>query len=425
MATLIANAVGQLSADQTTTDLTIGGESRTPTGCVVLCTYATALDTTLATDAGLSVGYSDFTDSFVTTANAEDGQATTDTNAESNSALVLALHTAGTATIIRSATVSAISGGIRLTPVEESGTQNQVFAIIIFEAECKALNTTDTAISADAEFDFAHGLSGEPNFGWVSYVHSDFGVGGDNARLSLGVFSNESDTIVQKSMGHTFQHNVADGENHGYLSTSRIMFTTNVSAGTVSISGEITGIDTTNWSITARDSDISSPVVGLLVYAADVTAEVLSVDAPISTSVDWNFDGGSFTASHTTMLMSLLRNEDSAKTDATQAGGYGYYVTDGTTDFSAVMSNENAADPSESDSRLSQDLYLLEHDGTAAFQLNSVAFTSDGWDVANANITSIVTPVRKWLCLSISIPPAGTPKGVLGLPLHGPLGGPI
>lgn len=401
MATRIGSAIGQLTATTATTDLTISGETRTPTGCVVYCSYGTALDANID-DAGLSVGYSDFTTQVTHTANAEDAQTTSDTAAESNTGVVLAIMTPGTHAIIRSATVVAISGGIRLTPVQ-SGAQYRVVAIFVFEAECVTLDTGDGTRTKDVEFNFAHTLAGEPNFGWVSHANSDFGVGTAPARLSLGVFSNESDTIVVRSIGHCFENgNAVDAECHAHLRTDRIVTITSQTSGSVSIAAELTAIDGTNFSMTPRNNPLQSPVIGLLCFASDVTAIALSVDSPTTAASDWNYNGASLTGQHLTLYMSMIRDENLSKTDDAQAGAYGVHVTDGTDDFSVIMTNQNAATPNNTKSRVSTKLHLRSDGGGTMHEMTNFSFTSDGWDVAAADITTANATIRKWIGLLLS-----------------------
>lgn len=411
MATVVGNASGQLEADTSTTDLTLGGEGRSPTGAVVFCTTATAQNTN-TDDSALSVGFTDFTNSYAGGNTAEDAQGTTDTASESITGSVLLVLDPGTHAVNRNCTVAAISGGIRLTPAQ-SGTQYQVYAILIFGAECKAFELLD-GIGADSTDAVAHGLSGKPNFGWSYYVAADFATGVNNARAQMGVFEDDG-TITQKSAGVIFQHNQIDGEAHGRVVTDRFNFTINVGSGSVAAGAEITGNDATNFTLTARVATWAAPLMGLLVYASDVTAEVHSVDSPTTAASDWNFNSSSVTGQHLTLINTMIQTEGSDVTDSADAGSFGVFATDGTNEFSACVADENAADPSNTASRLSADLHLLADDQTDAFEMGSFSFTSDGWDVTSANITTANGTTRKWLALLLSEAAAG---GIVPQAMH-------
>ena len=119
-----AVARGQAPNSDTTQDITSSGFG-TPTAAVVICSYATALDTNTA-DAIISIGFYDGTTQECVESNSEDAQAASNCNHSHTAAKVLSIRVPGSSTVIREATAAFITDGVRLTWTGGNTNQYQV-----------------------------------------------------------------------------------------------------------------------------------------------------------------------------------------------------------------------------------------------------------------------------------------------------------
>jgi hypothetical protein len=401
--TVVRSVIGQFTATTATFDLTVSGETRLPTGCIVFGSHATALDT-LTDNASFSMGFTDFVDVGQVGANDEHGVATTsDSNKHHQETNIIQIATPGTATVIRSATVEQITGGIRLTPVQ-SGTQFRVQAIIIFGTKCKAFSSNgDGNLAIDETFAIAHDMSTEPGAGFYGFNEENGGSGG-SFKMSMGFHAYDG-SIKQNCVTWFTESGAAITNNRTRVVSTQCVGEIN-SAGNNRRGAELTSIDTTNCTYTNRNVANVEKYIGLLLECADVNSDVLIVDTPTTAASDWNYNSLSFTSQFVAFLTNRTTTVDSHKSDVDAGtGSFAAMDTDGgihSTSFAMedglTLSMENTNTASE----LAQALFSATELGNDSHLMNNHSFTSDGWDFLAANITTADGTVRKWPMLAIS-----------------------
>lgn len=384
MAAEVLFATGQLASDTSNVDVTIGGETRTPSGALFIATSATALDTTTA-DYSISIGVTDFTTSAYVSSTSEDAQTTTDTSRNHGEAHVIALLTPGaTATFDRQATATAITGGVRVT-CDGSGTQYRFAVALFFDMEVKAFSAGDTTATTST-FAVAHGLSGKPQAGIMTYggVHTEGNV---QSAPHIGFFSDDG-SIVQNSTTVRAQNGQADGENHGKIFTTRVASLQDNSAGTLQ-EITLTGNDATNTTFTNDGSNtLTGDLVGLLLYHSTLQAKAQVSDSSDNAGADWSVTGAGFQPTSVLMALTNFTATDAGVGDDEIGGSFGICGFDASTIVSACVSEENAATPTNSNSRLAQALYLLNDNAVVDYNMDNPSFDSDGFTFAAADQTT-------------------------------------
>ncbi len=393
----LKEAVGVLATDTSVTDIIPSGETRTPTGVMLLATYATALDNT-TDESALSIGFSDFTVEAACTMNDEHGQNPTDSSRGHNGSNGIFYLDPGLTSTERLISVTAIAGGVRLTP-GSSGTAFRVFALIIYESACFAGSAGDT-VTAGSTFDFTHGLTNAPKCGLFAYTHAHE-EGAAHGTISFGMFSWDGATIIQRSICVKSQTGQSDGENHGYLATNRVA--TAQDNGVLRLSEiELTIVDATKLQFTnvAGGNTLVGDLIGLIIEADELDAKVLSINSLNTDSSDWVVTGFGFKPQAVIMAMTNFTAEDTGVGDNELAGclSIASFSDDA---HSAGIASEQAANPSNTSSRLATDLYLQDHDGSADYQMDNPTFDSDGFTFAAADITIADTTTHKWFALGI------------------------
>ena len=394
--TKIRTVQGQFTSDTSTFDLTVSGESRTPTGAVVIVTEATALDTETA-HASFSWGATDFTDVGQMNFNDEDAQGTADSARAHQETDIIRVMTPGTSTVVRSATIAAVTGGIiRFTP-GESGTQFRVQAIIIFGSVCKFFSSNgDGNLLIDEEFIIAHGMTTEPGAGFYGFNLRNTNNAGSGF-IGLGFHAYDG-TIEQASCCWAFDNGEATTSNNARATgtaTPRCVESTN-NSGAANDALELTAIDTTNVTYTNRVSGSVHKYMGLLVECDDIKTKCEFIDSPTTAASDWNYSGTSFKPQFAAMVMNRIASFDTNEADADAGVGSFCAIDEDGSEHSAAFSSENGADTSNCGSEMATTMFCPTELGADSHLMANPTFNSTGWKVTAANITAADGTIRRW-----------------------------
>ena len=411
--TKIRTVIGQFTSDTSTFDLTVSGETRNPTGCIVMVTHATALDTETA-HLSYSWGATDFTDVGQMQCTDEDAQGTSDSARSHQETNIVEIATPGTNTIIRSATISAIAGGVRLTPVQ-TGVQFRVQAILIFGSACKFFSDNgDGNLAVDETFQIAHGFTTEPGAGFYAFNLRNAN-GAASAFLGLGFHAYNGSSIEQASCCWGFDNGEATTDNYARATASRVVDSTSVSGG-ANDSLDLTAIDTTNVTYTNRDSACVHKYMGLLVECDDVTTKCEYIASPTSAGSDWDYTGTTFTPQFAAMVMNRIATVGTEESDSDAGAGSFCAIDEAGSEHSCAWSSEDAVGTSNTQCELAQTMFCPLETGGDSHLMANPTFNSTGWTVAAADITAANGTTRRWPGLSIAQAPLVQPEIVPVLP---------
>lgn len=376
---------GVLASDTTVTDVTWTGAG-TPVGAVIFASYATAENTNTA-HAGLSCGVTDFTTTASVSFFMEDGVADSDSlRAHSET---LAINLLNDTTTVRSATVTAITDGIRITP-SGSGTQYRFVAYVAFDAAAKAFSAGQGTTNGNT-FAVTHGLGVAPKAGIYCYnsVHNTTDV---NGVFSIGL----SNGTTQRTAGFRWQDAQADGIGHLRLEEDRVAIHVN-NTGAEFHSIELTSNTSVATTFTARTTTTAGDLIGLLLPLENADVQVATLDSPDTTGA-WAYTDAGFPVGSALMVPTQATAVDTAYTDVAAAGTLGIFATDMDVELSVSVTDENAATTLNTSSRHSTELWLGDDDQTEDYACDTWAQSSTGF---TADCDTADAATNKWLALLI------------------------
>ena len=409
---------GQMTADTSTFDLTTGAEtSRSPTGAIVFTSFATALDTD-APDAEISVGMTDFTTTYCYSTSAEDGVDPSDTSRRQGaSGNILEIHAPGNqASLSRSATVAAITGGIRITPVQ-SGTQFRVVAWLFFGTAAKCAMAGD-ATSANSSYNIAHGFTNAPKLGICASAHTDSTAA--QHEIAMGFFTYISSTIKQRAFSQCSQSSLTDtrpGTREVY--TNRALYCMiDAFDGTEDHSLEVTAVGTTNVTVTARTGTVRANTLWLILELDDVDCFLDTVTSPSTAASDWSYTGAPFQPQFVGGLLTMSDSEAAGGSsdgwDNAIGGAWGAVAFDAEGTIVTVSHHDevdagstgSGSSLTNTDSRVSQALRLTNDVNSTQFDMDNPSFTASGFTFASADITTAAS-ARLWPMIFIAAAASG------------------
>jgi hypothetical protein len=397
-----------LPTDTSNLDLTVAGESRTPTGCIIVCSQPVALDT-LTTHLSHCIGGTDFTDQAcigMTDKSAE----TIDTlcSMRHQETYVLYLLNEGISSADRTCTVSAITGGIRLAP-QQTGLARQVTAWIVFGTACKFFSSNgDGDLGLDEAFNVAHGMTTYPKAGIYFSNQLNVSTGADT-RFSVGFHAYDGTTIEQSAVGFVNDAIATTTNNSSRLqsdigSTPRVAVNLNQANGNLRTSFELTSVDTTNIQYTMRGTNTTtSKLCGLLLECDGVDTQVSTIDSPTTSASDWNYNGLDFTPQFLAMVTNRILNDNNGETGSNACTGGLFAVDSDGTEITHSFSSQDGIvlGTTNTQSEVITGLHCPTQFGADSHNMDTIVFTSDGFDVAAADIFTADGTARKWPMLAI------------------------
>jgi len=394
------------------TNATEVAAGRTPTGCVVLCSSAVALDTP-TTHLLLSYGGTDFTDvSSISVSDEHAATTQTDATRKHTETNIIEILDPGLTTVDRSATVAAITGGVRFT-ASSGSTLYRVQVILIFGTVCKAFSSDgDGSLAADETFTIAHGMTTGPGAGFYWFNRRDLS-GSSDMRWSLGFHSYDDAVITQACAAWTSENaetvSMATSRTFGDGTNNRVCVGSGITGG-VSVSLEVTAIDTTNVTYTNRDGTNTDKYCGLLLECEDVLTEVQIIDSHTNPASDWNFNGLTFQSQFVALLPNRTTVVNTTKSDSNAgAGSFAAMDAEGREHSTAWSTQDGITlGTTNTSSELAQALFCPTQLGGNTHLMVDPTLTTDGWDFANADITAADGTIRKWPMLAIGVQAAAS-----------------
>ena len=397
-------------------------------GYLLILSKITTVDT-IASHAHICVGGGDGTNEWLAYGSSEDAIATTNTNRKAMEDHSIFMGTPGGsrdgwATFnafvtdgIELNVDNTFDGDYQLTVILLGGDDLSVDAGVWNPNATQNLTTTvTTGFETNALFVFSVGRNSDTGSAPL-----------DILELSKGLLSYDGTTIRQAFSVINEADNAAAGEPSAQASASRVQGA--ITSESLDYTTEITSVTSTTFVATTRDggADASDDICYLaLNLPSDMEAWVGVVDSATSTGSEaYTPTGLSVKGQFLLQIQTLIDTLDSLKTDS-QAGGVGIGVSTASASFSHSINIEDAAATTNTQSWIETDSVAIEDDdGTALLQASFTSFDSAGW---TQNYSAADGTARKFPSLIIQEEPAvggATPKGPLGMPLHGALGGPI
>ena len=388
----------------------------TPKACIVLLSFDTTDDTSVAVEGKASIGFSDFTNHRCITHQDEDGSAKVDSDARKSATKAYVLLTVA-ATVDIDGTASTIVDGVRLTNTT-NGSASAVFATVIMfggsdlqvSLDSVTLgNGTDlttvttTSIPQDLVFFIGTDISGEDSSS--SGINNSFGV------VDI---SNDQATIVNRSMGWTSDHNNNVGSPASIVRNDRCLKVLTETAGD-DWGVELTAATTTSYTVTTRDV---SPGAGMEIYALaldldDRGSKIGSVDSPTSGATWTPSVTLGFTPQYVGLGLTHAQVEGTIEADA-DAGGLGISSNTGTGEETFHgWYNEDASTAANTNNNFrSRVIDFRDHDvSTVIHDHSHSSFNSGDWTYTIN--TENETVARKWFYWAIeesAPPPTGFPE---------------
>ena len=419
MATQDYLAIGSaaLNTSTGTQDLTISGLGWTPTGAIFFLSHATT-NRAHADGATTTIAFADNSGgskrlSFYS----EHGIATSDTGREHDTTDgELLLHNQNpsganqfVATIDSDdASAGPISNGWRINITDVTGGSAYIVKYVLIGngASC----ATGTFATSSSPITETPGIQADLGF-FTNANRTIVGTSAaSNITVSFGCHAYDGSTVTQAGF-----HLWDDDASGTTDAATRLDSTESILHGTASGIGWGASVETiTSTSFDVRRStgtDTGRRVNYLVVeLPTGVEADVSVVDTPTSTGSDWTISGVGFQPDFAMLVGGAVTAIDT--TDATSAGVFNVSGYDGTTAFSIAHYTEDNQATSDTSSYVSDEwIDVYDDDGsTQDIRLNptSSPFNSDGWTVANADITTADSTARKWIAISVGESSSGT-----------------
>jgi len=413
---------GVFPTDTSTFDVTNAAEvtaGRSPTGVVIIGGHNETIGTRVD-DLIYGFGVSDFTDQACVSCTDEDAVGPTDSASSHRETEVFHMHAVGQgSTTLRSASVTAITGGVQLTPIQ-SGSAYRIQVILVFGSVCKAFSAGN-ATAQDATFQVAHGMSTAPGAGFYGYNDQN-ADSRDNARGSFG-FHADDGSIKQASLMPWHNNNQAvTTQNATRMVADNVGGYAN-NNGTLARGVEVTGNDGTNITYTARGGSLSGDLIGLLIECDDISTDMLFVQSPTTAAADWDYTSLAFQPQFVAIWLNAADAAAPNAETTTDAGTYGIFCVD--EDGNEFTYNWRSQDgislgTSNTATNFNTGLRYTGHNGDSALhEMSNFVFTSTGWSVANADIITANGTTRFWPMLafgqSAAAPVTPTPLSAAGI----------
>lgn len=422
----VAVVSGAISSSGTgTADFTKSGFG-TPKACIVLLSFDTSDDTSVATESKASIGFSDFTNHRCITHQDEDGSAKVDSDARKSATKAYVLLTVAAAVDI-DGTASAIGDGVRLTNTTNGSTSAAFATVIIFggsdlkvsldsvsvPSAPEGTQVTTTGIDQDLVFFIGADISGEDSSS--SGVNNSFGI--------AHIDTSDHATFVNRCMGWASDHNNTVGSPGSVMRNDRSLKMLTETAGD-DWGIELTGATSTAYTITTKDVGAGA---GMECYALaldlnDRGSKIGSVDSPTSGATWTPSVTLGFTPQYVGLGLTHAQVEGTIEADE-DAGGLGISSNTGTgeetfhgwyNEDASLSANTNNNFRSRVIDFRNDDVTVLVHDHSHS------SFNSGDWTYTIN--TENETTARKWFYWSIeeaSPPPLGPAVGLRTLGLTG------
>jgi len=342
-----------------------------------------------------SFGATDGTNQWCVWDDAEDNSASTDTGRDGRTDEVFVQGNVAGDTAVEANFTAFVDNGITLTVGKTDASPARLIIILIGGNEVSAAAGVASLGALGATVTVEPGL--QTNVLIAKNLHTTFAAAIAAAAVShIGLATYDGTTIRQCCANHTCQDAQLTGDPALTVDDDKLL-AANAAAWTVSL-GNITD---TEFDLTSNGADLSGHQIGYLALnIGSNQAWAGVVDSPAAVG-DHDFTEPGFRPVFGLMLPTMLTAVDSDVVDET-AGAFGVAAFDGINDWCYTWTDEDAADPSNTSSAVSNKaIDLNADDQSAAFDATFSQWLSNG---ARLNFTAVPGTARKWPALFLGRP---------------------
>lgn len=425
---------GAISTSSTgTADFTVSGFG-TVLACKIVLSHDQADDASIQANYRGSIGLSDFTDHFCVSHQDDDASANVDSDKYGASAKAYLLMR-GDGAVVVDGTASAITDGVRLTNTTNGGGTAQIAQVTLYGGADLQISldkvttpnsdggTVVVTTNIDQDIIIVIGQKNVAEDTRVNNVQHSYGLG--------HIDTSDHATFVNRCIGWSSDHAETAGSPGAIIQNDQVA-TFLTAAGVEDWGLELTAATTTAYTLTERvtgsASGVGNEVYVLALDLDDRKSKIGSVDSPTSGATWTPSVSLGFTPQFVELGLTQLAAEGAVETDG-DAGSIGFSNNAGSgSEACTSWYNEDAAATTNTASLFrSRAIDFRSDDQATVIQDHSHSSFNDGdwtYTINDENETA----ARKWLYGAIEVAAVAggaNPKGPLGMPLHGPFGGPV
>lgn len=389
--TKIRTLLAQFPTDDTPFQVLVPDETRIPTGCRIIAQYAEGLNAQ-ELQAQMSWGITD----FITTANIhffnQNGiQAPTNcrTSHQTAGEIIRLRNATGTA-VTRSATVTAVAGGIEVTPIEASGLQHRFEVTLVFGSACFAFS--QDGVGGSNTFDVIHGFATAPGAGMYGVCHPRESIT-NSVRVGFGYHADNGSGIVSSSLGFR-RDNAANPTNGGIRNHNDKVASIAASNGAALDRVELT-VNAPGTSTYTEISGVNGATIGLLIECDDIQTALVIEQTPTNDTLDWVVDSIGFRPQFVSKLLSQRIDSANGVSDAT-SGVHGHFSMDEEGSISSIiLTQRDNVSSTLTRSALFDRLAFFDHNENQTHDLGPNFTFNDLGFVFDADDISLLDPVSR------------------------------
>jgi len=359
-----------LATDDNNQDITVSGIG-TPKAAIFIVSKAAA-NGTVAADATLSIGYTDGTNQFCTTAEIIDGGGATSSRRFASNAQIYSLgYSDQTGEFI-----SWITDGVRINSTTLPAGY-LLTVIFITGSDVEGALAFDRALQSSTSPQDFTGIGFAFDALFLSHSYSSGFSALTHGVLSLGcVINDNASTPTQKSIGWCADSGSASGDQNTIASDTYALVGPLIDSNRFNVT--ISDIDSTGYTHTTSGSTGTITVGLALKFAAGVSFEL--VDSVIPTSGNYAQADIGFEPEFGMMAHVIGPSSYDSLDTGANSGAFSIAAFDASTIYTNSVSDEDGADPIVAKALSTDAFRLLDNDATDAVVASSYAFDADGWD---------------------------------------------
>lgn len=361
-----------------TFDITVSGQTETPVGALFYVTYATT-DGTIASDAVFGWGATDGTGEFCQTVKAEDAQISSDTDRLQSTSACLGIHDPGGSWDGRFSYNSFITGGIRLDIDDQAPSGFLVTAIFFYSADVSDVTIITPGLGSTTSAVDNTSVGFELDVMFTGHIYTTSTGNNVHAPLGLGmVYNDVSATPTQKSMAMCGDNGTsAGGDQNTFIDNNSGLCATLLGSRRWEVT--ISDIDSTGFTHTSTASTSTSMYCLCLKLETGISFDLFDLNWP--TSGNYAETGPGFEPSFGGIFSMVGPTAYNTFSSGAANVGWSVATFDSSTIYTNNFTDEDGQDPTICKSLSSDQLRILDSDGsTDAVLASSYAFDADGWD---------------------------------------------
>ena len=305
-----------------------------------------------------------------------------------------------------------ITNGVRLNFDNVEGNALKCMVIFFYGDNCSAVAGIFNPNETEDDTTTVSGLGIDPDL--LFFLHPATGSTGNKQHnnWSSGVCDAN---LNQASFGIHARNSQSTSVTNGIVSNARAALQTKFD-GTIVSTIEITSVSSGEFVATTRDDDAGAhDIVYLAIdFGGDDVAEVFHFDTPTTAASTWTVSGLGVAPDALITVQTMY----TAYSNTSETDGLGVFLgaTDGSNEYGFGPYNEDNAGTTNTSTRTAANMFWADlDDGTDLFNATSPSFTSDGWTVSAANITTANATARKCFGVAIAAAVSGVTLTAAGL----------